>query len=58
MAEVEKLKQLQMQRETLKKREEEKVKETEKKHHEESVLSVCPEWVQAQILELHDGLEG
>ena len=52
MAEVEKLKQLQMQRETLKKREEEKVKETEKKHHEESVLSVCPECGSRQLV--HD----
>jgi len=53
MAEVEKLKQLQLQREALKKRgEQQKVKETEKKRTEESVQSVCPECGSRQLV--HD----
>ncbi len=52
MAEVEKLKQLQLQREALKKREEQKVKETEKTRPEESVESVCPECGSHQLV--HD----
>jgi len=53
MAEVEKLKQLQLQREALKKRgEQQKVKETEQKRTEESVQSVCPECGSRQLV--HD----
>ncbi|HDR74041.1 MAG TPA: transcription initiation factor IIB, partial [Methanoculleus sp.] len=51
MQEIEKLKQLQIQRESLKKRSTEREKEAERKH-EETAQSVCPECGSRQLV--HD----